>query len=76
MMLSMLADGENNNTLILSGTAVLSVLASFGYAFKRLYDDNAKAKADHIDAEKRRADEAIERANALDEILRKYKEGK
>lgn len=64
------------NTLILSGTAVLTVLAGVGYAFKRLYEDNAKAKTLHIESEKRRADEAIERANALDRLLRDYKDGK
>lgn len=72
----MLADPPDKNTLILSGTAVVMVLSALGYAFKKLYDDNATAKAAHIEAEKRRADEAIERANALDRLLRDHRESK
>lgn len=75
MTILSLAD-DSRNTLILSGTAVLTVLSAIGYAFKRLYDDNAKAKSAHIAAEERRASEAIERANALQKLLNEHKEGR
>lgn len=55
---------------------MVMVLSALGYAFKRLYDDNAKAKAAHIEAEQRRANEAIERANALEKLLREHREGR
>lgn len=76
MTIPMLADDQSRNTLILSGTAVMALISLVGYAIKRLYEDNQKAKAAHIEAEKSRADEANERADALQKLLNEHREGK
>lgn len=66
--------GSSSNALVLSGAAVLTVLFGLGYAFRRLYEDKMKAEAAHIDSERRRADEAIARANELEKLLREHRE--